>query len=162
VADLADVARKADVVVEGNSPGKNSALLGFDASQFDVTKVLKAVPGLDPIGAIEIIFGPAGTGYFLPAGKYLLFLEHNPIAKVYSIRADGAGNGVINAEFLINGDTATEQSCGSGPPDGAVASWNSVDGAPPMSTADLEGWVRQLNFGGPVTSPASGAGSPTK
>jgi hypothetical protein len=169
-ADLVDVFTEADAVVEGDSPGKTSVLLGFDASQFDVAKVLKAAPGVDPTGAIEILFGPRGTGYFLPAGKYLLFLEYNAIGKTYSVAGSGVGNAVINAEFLINGDTATEQSCGSEPSDGAepgpVASWNAADGAPPMSAAELEGWVGQLNLGRALTSPAAtpagGPGSPTE
>ena len=164
-ADLADVASETDAVVEGDSPGKTSVVVDSDASQFDVTKILKAVPGVDPTGAIEIIFGPRGTGYFLPPGKYLLFLQYNPIAKVYTIHSGGVGSGVINAEFLINGDTATEQSCGSGPSDGAepsaVASWNAADGAPPMSESELEAWVAQLSLGGVTESPVA-AGSPTE
>ena len=150
-ADLAGPATEADAVVEGTSPDKSSTFEDSDVSEFDVTETLKALPGVDPEGAIQIVFGPPNSGDFLPAGKYLLFLLYNPIAKVYEITSSSQGDDVTEGKFLIDGDTATEKSCASrsdaGDAPSAVASWFAMASAPPLSTSELEAWVRQLTLG---------------
>lgn len=164
-SDLSGVAAEADSVVEGTSPGKTSVLLDSDASQFDVTKVLKTVPGVDPSGAIEIIFGPPNTGDYLPAGKYLLFLQYNTIAKVYTIPSSSLGNAVADREFLLNGDTATQQRCASGPPDtspaNAVASADAAVSASGIHVPELEGFATQLSLAqAPGVAPSSASQAP--
>jgi hypothetical protein len=168
VSDLSGAARESGAIVEGTSPDKSSTFNDADASQFNVTKVLKAIPGVDPTGTIEIVFAPPNSGDFLPAGKYLLFLEYNAIGKDYSIASSSFRNVLTVGEFLINGDAATEQRCST--PDGdstkGSASANAAPRAPPMSTSALEGWVGQLALGqvpaSPAANPASGPGSPTR
>jgi hypothetical protein len=156
-ADLAGAATESDVVVEGTSPDKPSVFNDSDASQFNVTKVLKALPGVDPVGTIEIVFGPPNSGDYLPAGQYLMFLQYNPIGNDYTIAGSSTGFRAVTAEFLIDGDTATEKRCAAASLDGAapsaVASWYAVASAPPMSATELEGFVGGLTLGRvPVSS----------
>ena len=47
-ADLSGVASESSAIVEGTSPDKSSTFNDADASQFNVTKVLKADPGVHP------------------------------------------------------------------------------------------------------------------
>jgi len=167
--DLSGAARESGAIVEGTSPDKSSTFNDADASQFNVSKVLKAVPGVDPAGTIEIVFAPPDSGDFLPAGKYLLFLEYNAIGKDYSIASSSVGNVLTVGEFLINGAAATEQRCSTpvGDLTNVSASANAGPDAPPVPASALESWVGQLNLGPLPTSAsasanqASGATPPT-
>ena len=156
-ADLSGVATEASAIVEGDSPDKVSVVLDSDASQFRVTKVLKAVPGLHPSGTIEIIFGPPNSGDYLPAGKYLLFLQYNPIGKVYTIPSSRLGNRVVTGEFLLTGISAAERQCGTAPtagtaPNTALSAKAAASGAA-LSPSALEGFVGQLGVGQALTQP---------
>jgi hypothetical protein len=159
-SDLSGVASESNAIVEGTSPDKSSTFNDADASQFNVTKVLKAIPGVHPFGPIEIVFGPPNSGDFLPAGKYLLFLEYNAIGNDYSIASSSFQNVLTLGEFLINGAAATEQRCAtpvsSGTPDSVPASANAVASAPSLPASQLEGFVRQLIIGNaPGVAPSS-------
>jgi hypothetical protein len=159
-SDLSGVASESNAIVEGTSPDKSSTFNDADASQFNVTKVLKAIPGVYPFGPIEIVFGPPNSGDFLPAGTYLLFLEYNAIGNDYSIASSSFQNVLTLGEFLINGGAATEQRCAtpvsSGTPDSVPASANAVASAPSLPASQLEGFVRQLIIGNaPGVAPSS-------
>jgi hypothetical protein len=47
------------------------------------------------------VFAPPNAGDFLPAGKYLLFLEYNAIGNDYSIASSSCRNVLTVGEFLI-------------------------------------------------------------
>ena len=145
------MASESGAIVEGTSPDKPSTFNDADASQFNVTKVLKAIPGVNPAGAIEIVFAPPNSGDFLPAGKYLLFVEYNAIGNDYSIASSSFENVLTVGEFLINGAAATEKRCSTpvsdGTPATAVASTNAAASAPPLSASQFEGYARQLTIG---------------
>lgn len=151
-SDLSGVARESGVIVEGTSPDKSSTFNDADASQFNVTKVLKAIPGVNPSGTIEIVFAPPNSGDFLPAGMYLLFLEYNAIGKDYSIASSSFRNMLTVGEFLINGAGATEKRCSTpvsdGTPATATASANAAAASTPsLSASQLEGFAGQLSIG---------------
>jgi hypothetical protein len=150
-SDLSGVASESGVIVEGTSPDRSSTFNDADASQFNVAKVLKAVPGVHPSGPIEIVFGPPNSGDFLPAGKYLLFLVYNAIGKDYSIASSSFENVLTVGEFLIDGADATEQRCAtpvsSGTPEAVTASANAAASPPSLSASQLEGFVGQLSIG---------------
>ncbi|HEY5050122.1 MAG TPA: hypothetical protein VII50_04420 [Acidothermaceae bacterium] len=140
------------MIVEGTSPDKSSTFNDADASQFNVTKVLKAIPGVNPSGTIEIVFAPPNSGDFLPAGMYLLFLEYNAIGKDYSIASSSFRNMLTVGEFLINGAGATEKRCSTpvsdGTPATATASANAAAASTPsLSASQLEGFAGQLSIG---------------
>ena len=150
-SDLSGVASESGAIVEGTSPDKSSTFNDADASQFNVTKVLKAIPGVHPSGPIEIVFGPPNSGDFLPAGKYLLFLEYNAIGNDYSIASSSFENVLTLGEFLINGAAATEKRCAtpvsSGTPASATASANAAASPPSLPASQLEGFAGQLTIG---------------
>jgi hypothetical protein len=154
------VASESNAIVEGTSPDKSSTFNDADASQFNVTKVLKAIPGVHPFGPIEIVFGPPNSGDFLPAGKYLLFLEYNAIGNDYSIASSSFQNVLTLGEFLINGATATEQRCATpvsnGTSGSVTASANAAVSPPSLPASQLEGFVGQLIIGNaPGVAPSS-------
>jgi hypothetical protein len=154
------VASESSAIVEGTSPDRSSTFNDADASQFNVTKVLKAIPGVHPSGPIEIVFGPPNSGDFLPAGTYLMFLEYNAIGNDYSIASSSFENVLTLGEFLINGAAATEQRCttpvSSGTPETVTASTNAAASAPSLPASQLEGFVGQLSIGNaPGVAPSS-------
>ena len=159
-SDLSGVASESSAIVEGTSPDKSSTFNDADASQFNVTKVLKAIPGVHPSGPIEIVFGPPNSGDFLPAGTYLMFLEYNAIGNDYSIASSSFENVLTLGEFLINGATATEQRCAtpvpSGTPQSVTAAADAAASPPSLPTSQLEGFARQLSIGNaPGVAPSS-------
>jgi hypothetical protein len=162
-SDLSGVASESGAIVEGISPDKSSTFNDADASQFNVTKVLKAIPGVNPSGTIEIVFGPPNSGDFLPAGKYLLFLEYHAIGKDYSIASSSFETVLTVGEFRINGAAATEKRCSTpvsgGTPATAAAtaaSANAATSAPALPASQLEGFAAQLSIGNaPGVAPSS-------